>query len=465
MLHKLFILFTLLLPTVGFSKPSQPNIIFVLTDDMAWGELGTSGNKIIHTPTLDKFADESLQFMNFHVAPSCAPTRAQLMSGRHEFHAGVTHTIKIFGNLRDDIKILPQYMKSAGYKTGLFGKWHLANRETGHTGKKIKPEYRGFDETVWHHNQLPRFNPKLTHNGKKEQYKGYCADVIFNEAMKWMDSHKPGQPFFTYLPTSIPHKPIAAPEKYYKHYETTSLTDDQKGYYAMVSAVDDNMARLFRWLEKKPFADNTIVIFMTDNGHAIGGADGAGHDDDGFLLEGGLYNAGMRGGKGQAWQGTSCVPFMIHWPGVTKPGKCNVLTSGTDILPTLADIVGAKVRDKGVTGISLKKFIHDPEAAADPDRVLISHKSRWGDKKPESSKYNYVAVFNKQYRLVWGEMLEGKPSKPALYDYLADPGEKADIIDQHPELVAQWTKHFDQWWEEAKTFMVNDFDTEWSEKK
>jgi arylsulfatase A-like enzyme len=335
------------------SPRPKPNIILVMSDDMGWGELGMTGNKLINTPNIDKLSAESLQFTNFNVAASCAPTRAQMMSGRHEFTVGVTHTVLRRMNLRDDITILPQYMKRTGYQTAMFGKWHLSEEKTGLTGKPLEPHERGFDHALWTFNQLKRFDPPLNLNGKMTKHKGYCADVLFNEAMKWMDGADATKPFFTYIPTSIPHAPIAAPQEFIDLYKDTKLTKKQKGYYAMVSALDANMGRLMKWMDQKTFPRKTILIFMTDNGHAIGGASGAGHDDDGFLQESGLYNAGMRGAKGQAWYGSTRVPFLIRWPGVTQAGETNSLASATDLLPTFAAIAGVKLDDAKITGDSL----------------------------------------------------------------------------------------------------------------
>lgn len=448
-----FALFTTTSIMAADATANKPNIILVMSDDMGWGELGMMGNKLIHTPNLDKLSAQSLQFSNFNVAPSCAPTRAQIMSGRHEFVAGVTHTVLGRMNLRDDITILPQIMKQASYQTAMFGKWHLSKDKIGLSGKPLEPHQRGFDHALWTFNQLKRFDPALNLNDKKVRYKGFCADVLFNEAMKWMENSETSKPFFAYIPTSIPHAPIAAPQQFLDLYKDTKLTQKQQGYYAMVSALDANVGRLMEWLEQKNFADNTILIFMTDNGHAISGAGGAGHDDDGYLQASGLYNAGMRGAKGQAWVGSTRVPFFIRWPGVTTAGENKVLASATDLLPTLAAIAEVKLHDQKISGHSLLPDILGQASAVPANRILVSHRARWPSSDLlEQYKYHYAAVYDKQYRMTYGK--EGKG--PELIDYITDPGGISDISAQHPQLVLRYKKHFDHWWQEVKPEMVND---------
>lgn len=438
----------------------KPNIIFVLTDDMSWGEMGCSGNKIIRTPNLDRLYEQSLRFRNFHVASYCAPTRAQLMSGRHEFFAGVTDTRYERDNLRDDITILPQYFKQAGYRTAMIGKWHLASVETGLTGKPLAPYKRGFDMALYVRNQVNRFNPFLSRNGTLEKFEGYCGDILFAEAMKWIENGDVEQPYFLYLATSIPHGPVAAPEEYLALYQDSGLTKKQAGYYAMVSNVDTNMGRLMQWLEKRQGKRKTILIFMTDNGHAISGYQGAGHNADGTLQPDGLYNAGLRGGKNQQWQGGTCVPFFLYWPGVADAARDNTtLASGMDILPTFCDIIGVKPDDPGLQGHSLLNDVLGKPTSVPKDRILYNHCGRWTyPAELESFKYN-ASVITDRYRLVWER--KGKSNKDAerslaLYDYRSDPGEKQNVIDQHPEVAKRLQEAFEPWWEEAKRGMVND---------
>ena len=442
------------------SKPlavsqSKPNIILVLTDDMAWGELGMSGNPKIKTPNIDRLSKESLRFTNFNVAPTCAPSRAQIMSGKHEFSVGVTHTILDRMNLRDDITILPQIMKQGGYQTGMVGKWHLSEpgHKTGLTGKPLEPHRRGFDTAIYTFNQLGRFNPTLSHNGKNSKYEGYCGDVVFDEGIKWMESCSKEKPYFAYLATSIPHTPLAAPQRYKDLYSGAKLKNNEKNYYAMISAVDENIGKLMTWMASRKDDRETILIFMTDNGHAISGPDGAGHSRDGRLKKNGLYNFGFRGGKTQSWRGATCVPFLIRWPGVTASNtENNTLASGMDILPTFAEIAGVGIDDLGVQGVSLLPDIKGEKSNVTKDRLLFSHVGRWNASDlMETYKYRYAAIFNNRYRLTWGEK-----GHPELKDYLNDREEEKDITSEHPELVQRFKQEYEKWWEAAKTGMVND---------
>ena len=437
----------------------KPNVIFVLTDDMSWGELGCSGNEIIKTPNLDRLYNESLRFQNFNVAAYCAPTRAQLMSGRQEFFAGVTDTRYERENLRDDVKIMPQYFKDAGYRTAMVGKWHLASdgKEVGTTGKPLAPYKRGFDMALYVQNQVGRFDPALSRNGKNENFKGYCGDILFEQAMKWIDEGNQDQPYFMYLATSIPHSPLKAPEEYCALYKDSGLDLGKTRYYAMVSNIDTNMGRLMKWLENRPDKDNTILIFTTDNGHTTRWG---GHGQDGFLLEDGLYNAGLRGGKNQQWRGGSCVPFIFHWPGVAdKARDNNTFASGMDIIPTFCDLIGVKTEDPGLQGYSLLNDIKGKPTSIPEDRILFNHCGRWTyPNEIESYKYN-AAVVTKRFRLVWETTANSNKDakrKLALYDYGSDRSEKQNVIEQHPEVAKRLADAFEPWWEAAKAGMVND---------
>ncbi|MFC1497602.1 arylsulfatase [Verrucomicrobiota bacterium] len=430
-------------------KGSKPNIILVFTDDMGWGELGCSGNKIIKTPNIDKFHAESVRFTNYHVSTSCSPSRAQLMSGRHEFYGGVTHTTYGRGILNKDFTILPQYLKKAGYSTAIFGKWHLGSQEG------YRPHDRGFDEAVYHHkgymNSANYFDPALYHNGEREKYKGYCTDLFFSKAMEWIEENK-DKPFFCYLSTNAPHIPLVVEEKYKAMYKDSGLNEKRQIYYGMVTNIDDNFGILRKRIDEMGIADNTILIFMTDNGHAISSSTGAGHDGNGFLKPDGLYNAGMRGAKGQPWIGGACVPFIIRWPGVMDmPRDDKTLCGALDLLPTFSELAGVSVDDPGVEGRSLTPLFKNKPEEFDSDRYLIVHKGRWPDGEVDAHKYIHAGVRGPRFSLVWD-----RKSNLELFDYINDPGETKNVIDQFPEDVKKMTAFFDQWWEKVRPCMIND---------
>lgn len=422
--------------------PERPNIILLITDDQGYGEMACHGNPIIKTPNLDRLHAESIRFTDFQVSPTCAPTRCSLMTGRHEFRSGVTHTILERERMSLKATTLAQVLKSAGYTTGIFGKWHLGDEAP------YQPDRRGFDEVFIHGaggigqtypgscGDAPGntyFDPAILHNGRFEKTKGFCTDVFYRQALSWIDQKRQGdQPFFAYISTNAPHGPYVCPEKYAKMYEGKGLTPQAVGYYGMITNIDDNIGNLRERLKEWDLERNTLLIFMTDNGHSIGN----------------LYNAGMRAAKGSPYQGGTRVPSFWHWRGVLKSGvDVNKLTAHVDIFPTLAEIAGAKLPE-GVQldGRSLVPLLKDAEAPWE-DRYLFVHVGRWARGQAEKSKYAKCAVRNSRFRLV---------NNVELYDILNDPGEQTNVIDQYPDVVAAMRKAYDQWWSEILPCLENE---------
>jgi arylsulfatase len=440
---------------------SRPNIIFILSDDSGWGEIGASGNPVIKTPNVDRLWREGMRFTNYHVAPSCAPTRAQLMTGNHEFHSGVTHTILGRNVLSIKAVTLPQVLKMAGYSTAMFGKWHLGLDEG------YRPDQRGFDKavTVAFDSQRSHWDPKLLDNGTRRQGKGYRTDVFFNEAMDWIEQNKQ-HPFFCYLPMYNAHGPTIVGKEWAAPYENKDLFEPTTGrgytahdYYGMISNADHNMGRLLEFLKKQNLAENTLLIYSTDNGHAISGAAGAGHDSKtGKLLEGGLYNMGMRGAKGQTWRGSSCVPLVLCWPGHIPPDtQVNRLAGGIDILPTLADLCGAEVTHE-VAGRSLVPLIENPEEIIG-DRMLIITRSRWPAGEADDYKHRNYAIQTERFRLVNGTGPGGPwpaVEEAELFDHQNDPAETTDLSSQYPEMKQAMQRFYDQWWDKMRPRMINE---------
>jgi arylsulfatase A-like enzyme len=437
--------------STGQAQVRQPNIIFMLMDDVGYAELSCHGNPILKTPNLDKLAERSVQLENYHVAPTCAPTRAQLMTGMHEFMVGVTHTKKPWSEMSLSTSTLGNVMQEAGYQTGMFGKWHLGMKQGADA---YAPYNRGFDValTAIEDSQSGKFDPELIRNGVVEPHTGYRTDIFFDEAMKWMDAQG-DQPFFCYIPTYNAHNPVQAPEPFSAPFYEAGMEKKQAEYYGMISNFDTNAGRLMAWLAKSGKMDNTIVIYSTDNGHAISGAKGAGHDSNtGFLKEGGLYNAGMRGGKCQHWRGSSRVPFFISGPGVGAPGTVvERVTGSIDVLPTLAELTGATVPEC-VQGKSLVPLFHNPKASW-PARYLVVHRARWEPPETaESCKYREVAIQSDRYRLCQKSADEA----PELFDHELDPGETTDISAQHPERMASMQAYYDEFWAKARPKMANE---------
>ncbi|MDG1242536.1 MAG: sulfatase-like hydrolase/transferase, partial [Opitutae bacterium] len=238
----------------------QPNIIFILTDDQGYGDIARHGHPYLESPHMDQLHDESVRFDNFYVSPSCSPTRAALMTGMHEFRNGVTHTLIPREHLFKDAVTLPDLLKTAGYKTGWIGKWHLGN------ATDYFPADRGFD---WCSTNVggPRkhFDVEMVRNNKRFPTKGFREDAYFDEAMAFIDESG-DQPFFLYLCTFSPHTPLDAPVDLIEKYKAMGLNDTHACYLAMIDNIDQNLGRLTAFLKERELEENTILIFMNDNG-------------------------------------------------------------------------------------------------------------------------------------------------------------------------------------------------------
>jgi len=393
-------------------RPKRPNIVFVLTDDQGYGDLSCHGNPLLKTPHLDKLHGQSVRFTDYHVAPMCTPTRGELLTGMQAFRNGAVFVCQGKSMFRRGIPSMADMFKAGGYATGHFGKWHLGDNNP------YRPQDRGFDETVHHgawgitsmadHWTNDYYDDIYEHNGTRKQYKGYCTDVWFDEAMKWMTKQKNGKrPFFCYLATNVPHWPYLVDKKY---------SDMCKGnrFLGMIAQFDTNMGRLEQFLKENGLRDNTILIFMTDNGTA------AGHR---------VFNAGMRGHKTQYYEGGHRVPFFLRWPaaGLDKPRDIGELTHSTDVLPTLLDLCGlkkpARVR---FDGTSLKALI-EGKAKKLTDRKIVIQYRDFG--RPG-------VVLWKKWRLVHGK---------ELYNIADDPGQKKNVINEHPEVAQALRKHYAEW--------------------
>jgi arylsulfatase A-like enzyme len=430
----------------------RPNVVFILTDDQGYGDMSCHGHPILRTPNLDRLHDEAVRFTDFHVSPTCAPTRSALLTGRHEFKNGVTHTILERERLTPGAITIAQVLKSAGYRTGIFGKWHLGDESA------YQPDRRGFDEVFIHGGggigqtypgscgDAPGntyFDPEILHNGLFEKTTGYCTDVFFSQAVRWIEPTKARRPFFAYIACNAPHAPLQVrPEDEARYAGKVANTNAAK-YLGMVANIDDNIGRLLAKLSELSLERDTLVIFMNDNGA------------DGGLLAG--YNAGMRGGKGTAFLGGTRAASFWRWPGTLSPADCPGLTAHVDLFPTLAEIAGARLSLKAraqVEGRSLVPLLENP-AASWPDRTLFTHLGRWPQgTDPASAEYRACAVRTTRWHLVSPN--GGIAPKWMLFDLNVDYGESTDIKEQHPEVVGDLASRFDAWWNSLGPFLVNE---------
>lgn len=450
LLLPLTLLAALALPGPRLHAAAKPNLVLIMPDDMGWGDLAVHGNPLIQTPHLDQLHGQSVRFTDFHVSPTCAPTRSALMTGRHEFKNGVTHTILERERLTLRATTLAQVLQRAGYTTGIFGKWHLGDEA------EYQPERRGFDEVYIHGaggigqtypgsgGDFPNnkyFDPALLHNGTIVKTKGYCTDLFFNQAINWMGERRAaGKPFFAYITPNAPHGPLVSPGAPYdqlyagKEINGKPLNDGDVAYYAMISNIDDNVGKLLAKLKDWGLERDTLVIFLSDNGGT--------HTR--------LFSGGFRGGKGQVYHGGTHAPSFWRWPAAFPGGvDCSALSAHIDVLPTLAEIIGAPITGElaqQVEGRSLWPLLKNPQAAW-PDRLLVSHQGRWPRGQAAQSKFKNCSIRNARFRLV---------NNTDLYDLKSDPGETTNVIAQHPEVAAQLRAAYDQWWRETLPLMVNE---------
>lgn len=457
---------------------SRPNIILMMTDDQGYAPLGRHGHPWLRTPNMDRLYDTSTRFDRFLVSPTCSPTRSAIMTGRHPMKNGVTHTILERERMTLDATILPQVLKSAGYTTGIFGKWHLGDEAP------YQPNNRGFDETFIHgaggigqaypcscadapNNKY--FDPVIRHNGSFVKTHGFCTDVFYTAGLGWIKSVKDkGAPFFAYIPSNAPHGPFIAPEKNAKRFTDLGFEAKTAGFYGMIENIDENIGRLLAKLKEWKLMDNTLIIFMSDNGMTGGGSGRPGTvlgtDKNGSPMS--FYNAGMKGQKGSADEGGCRVPFFVRWDGKIAPNRqVNRIAAHIDILPTLADLAGAKFPEKQVEGRSLLPLIENP-AAKWEDRFLFTHKGRWKTgEEPNDYQWTNFAVRNQRYRFVGGgtaksvserQRKNGVSGGDSLYDMEKDPGQKINIIDQHPDVVKKMRAAYAQFWKETRPLMINE---------
>jgi len=456
-------------PLLADLAGTKPNIILVMTDDQGYGQIGRLGHPWIKTPNLDALHDSSTRFTRFLVCPTCSPTRSAIMTGRPDLKNGITHTILERERMTLNTTILPQVLKTAGYSSGIFGKWHLGDEEP------YQPHQRGFDEAFIHGaggigqayacscadapgNKY--MDPVIRHNGSFVKTKGFCTDVFFTAALGWIKQRKDsGQPFFTYIATNAPHGPYIAPEKNAKRFTDLGFNKDQAGFFGMIENIDENMGRLAEKLKEWDLYKNTVVIFMSDNGTA-GGVGQVGKD----LAPGyPFFNGDQVGFKGSTDEGGVRVPFFIRWDGKIKAGSdIKTIAAHMDLLPTFAALAGADLPRNQVDGRSLLPLI-EGKGADWTDRYFFTHIARWPTGvEPDTQQHINYGVRNQRFRFV-GPRGGGNPKKKAapaaaeaLYDLEADPYQKKNVIAEHPEVTAKMKAAYDAYWKEARPLMVNE---------
>ena len=417
-------------------KKSKPNVILILVDDQGYGDIAALGNPYIKTPNLDKLHSQSARFTDYHVNPTCAPTRAALLTGHNANRAGVWHTINGRSMLLETETTMAQIFKDNGYSTSMFGKWHLGDNYP------FRPQDKGFDEVLSHGGggmeqtmdywDNDYFDDMYVHNGELKRFEDYSTDIWFNEAIKHIEKNK-DQPFFCYLPTNTAHSPYFVADKYIEPYKDNDSIP-LPAFYGMIANIDENVGKLVTYLEKSELMDNTILIFTTDNGTAQG-AKTEGHRLDGFIKKG--FNAGMRGVKASKYEGGHRVPLFIHWKngGITVGKDIDELTAHFDVLPTLVEMCDLEV-DSAIDfdGKSLLPLING-ETEEFNNRIVITNSQRTEIPEP----WRRTSLMQGKWRLI---------DSTELYNLATDPEQRINIAQNHPDKIAEFKEAYNTWWQD-----------------
>jgi arylsulfatase A-like enzyme len=437
------------------APPDRPNVLIILTDDQGYGDLGAHDNPKIKTPNLDKFTTESVQLKNFYVSPVCAPSRASLLTGRYNYRTGVVDTYLGRAMMHPDEVTLAEMLAAAGYRTGIFGKWHLGDNAP------LRPSDQGFQEAlvikgggIGQPSDPPGgssyFDPVLQHNGQAKRYKGYCSDIFAQAAIDFAGAGGE-RPFFVYLAFNCPHEPLEAPEPELSQYQSMNLAlrefpqlgqaipaeyaapaDSVARVYAMVTNIDANVGRVLKALDERGKATNTIVVFLTDNGPAAV-----------------RFNAGLRGWKGSIYDGGIRVPCYVRWPGHLSPKLVvEKIAAHIDLAPTLLDACGVPVpQGLKLDGTSLLPLLRGTQTAGWPERTLFFQWHR--GERPELDRA--FAARSATYKLLRHEGLPTAHQAPRLelYDMDHDPLELHNVADRHPDVVRKLHAAYRAWFKDV----------------
>ena len=457
------VLFAAAILVIGFSDVSlaqtdsakRPNIVLIMTDDQGFGDVGFHGNTEINTPNLDLLASQSAEFTNFYVQPLCTPTRAALLTGRYPERTGAVEVNYGRSIIREEEITIAENLKAAGYRTGIFGKWHLGDNFP------VRPSDKGFEECL-HHNAggvgqagdppgNTYFDPILRHNNVPKKYKGYCNDIFFQEAMNFAEQNKT-QPFFIYLATNLPHLPLQVAEKYVAPYRKYGVNEINAKTYGMIANIDENVGFLMERLQELNLEENTIVIFLSDNGPRT-----SRQKDDVYPDR---YNAGLRGTKSSIYEGGIRVPFLIRWPNKIRAGlKLPEIAAHIDVLPTLLEACGADPidQDRIIDGQSLLPLVTQSNPTWSDRTLFFQHNANH-----EPLMYSHFAARSQRYKLVQpfpnprDQLLDidefdipAQLDNLELYDIEKDPSEIDNIASSHPQVIAAMMESYENWYRDV----------------
>lgn len=398
----------------------RPNVIIILTDDQGYGDFSCHGHPVLKTPNIDRLHDASVRFTDFHVAPVCTPTRGQLMTGLDALHNLASMVPSGRNLMRRDIPTMPAIFRASGYRTGLFGKWHLGDAYPD------RPMDRGFERVIWFRGWGLQSEIEFDNDYQNTRYLDglevkssgrYCTDLWFEEAMRWMEERgKAGEPFFCYLPTNAPHGPLWVEEKYAARYPGKNVPS---AFFGMIANIDDNVGRLDEFLARVGLIENTIVVLMNDNGGTAGTK---------------VYNAGLRGGKGQNFDGGHRAACFVRWPAgsLAAGADCSVPAQIQDLLPTFIELCGLKAPEgASFDGLSLAPLLRDPKAGFAERMLVVQYGGRINPEKGDAC-------------VIWGRwrLVNGRE----LYDIEEDRAQERDVAARHADVVESMSAHYEKWW-------------------
>lgn len=429
MLRLICLVSSFVIAHASFSAP--PNVLLIITDDQGYGDFSIHGNPHVHTPNIDRLGREGVRFDRFYVNSFCAPTRAAVLTGRWPLRCGVHGVTHNKEAMKPSEVTLAEALKPQGYRSACIGKWHNGEQFPFTPGGQGFEHVFGFNNGHWNN----YFDATLLRGTKPEPTKGYISDVLTDDAMRFI-SEKQKEPFFCYLAYNAPHSPYQVPDKYFDKFKAKGLADNVAAFYGMCENLDDNVGQLLAHLDTLKLAENTLVLFLTDNGGTAGVK---------------IYNAGMRGGKTSMHEGGTRVPLFMRWPAAKWPAHVvTPIVAHVDLFPTIMDLCGVKAPAGPQTdGMSLRPLLEGQVDAPWPERILFTH-----NPIDETNKYP-GAVRTQRHRLV--REIKGKSGGSSakandasaspwqLYDMETDPGQEKDIAKANPELVARLSAAYDAW--------------------
>ncbi len=385
-------------------KEHRPNIVLIVTDDQGWGDLSRNGNKNLQTPNIDALAENGVSFENFYVQPVCSPTRAELLTGRYFLRTGVYGTSSGGERINTNETTLADILKKEGYHTAAYGKWHSGMQPPYHPNSRGFDDFYGFASGHWGN----YFSPMLEHNGRIVKGKGFLPDDLTDKGLAFIAQHQE-EPFFLYLPYNTPHSPMQVPDEYWNRFKDVDLQntyhgEEEKNLHftkaalAMVENIDTNVGRIIDKLKELALEENTMVVFLSDNGPNSW-----------------RYNGGMRGKKGATDEGGVRSPFFIQWKGVIPAGKSvSQIASSIDLLPTLSKLAELNPETNNpIDGKSLRPLINGT-AKKWPSRLLFNH---WNGK---------TSVRSQNYRLDHNDR---------LYDIFKERSQRTDVTELVPQMA------------------------------